>query len=104
VAGRYLVGRGLDVALERQGRQDQRASHLKDAGEKVKDAFRPRDSRAPTPAIGSCPFKTVPLCCMTGRRCTQHRSKIRAGPHLCDFVTFAVARTQADLAGACCAA
>jgi uncharacterized protein YjbJ (UPF0337 family) len=34
-----------DLPLERQGRQDQRASHLKDAGEKVKDAFRPRGRR-----------------------------------------------------------
>ena len=41
-----VVGRATgDVALERQGRQDQRASHLKDAGEKVKDAFRPRRTR-----------------------------------------------------------
>jgi uncharacterized protein YjbJ (UPF0337 family) len=31
-----------DPGLEAQGRADQRASHLKDAGEKVKDAFRPR--------------------------------------------------------------
>jgi uncharacterized protein YjbJ (UPF0337 family) len=31
--------------LEAQGRTDQRASHLKDAGEKVKDAFRPRRRR-----------------------------------------------------------
>ncbi|HTH91489.1 CsbD family protein [Mycobacterium sp.] len=30
-----------DPALEAQGRADQRTSHLKDAGEKVKDAFRP---------------------------------------------------------------
>ena len=28
--------------LKAQGRADQRVSHLKDAGEKVKDAFRPR--------------------------------------------------------------
>jgi len=34
-----------DPALEAQGRADQRASHLKDAGEKVKDAFRPRRRR-----------------------------------------------------------
>ena len=31
-----------DPSLEAQGRADQRTSHLKDAGEKVKDAFRPR--------------------------------------------------------------
>ena len=30
-----------DPALEAHGRADQRTSHLKDAGEKVKDAFRP---------------------------------------------------------------
>ena len=41
-----VVGRATgDVPLERQGRQDQRESHLKDAGEKVKDAFRPRRTR-----------------------------------------------------------
>ena len=46
-AVKEVVGRATgDVALERQGRQDQRVSHLKDAGEKVKDAFRPRGSRA----------------------------------------------------------
>jgi uncharacterized protein YjbJ (UPF0337 family) len=31
-----------DPKLEAQGRADERASHLKDASEKVKDAFRPR--------------------------------------------------------------
>jgi uncharacterized protein YjbJ (UPF0337 family) len=31
-----------DPELEAQGRADQRVSHLKDAGEKVKDAFRQR--------------------------------------------------------------
>jgi uncharacterized protein YjbJ (UPF0337 family) len=37
------VGRATnDPGLEAQGRADQRTSHLKDAGEKVKDAFRPR--------------------------------------------------------------
>ncbi len=37
------VGRAInDPELEAQGRADERASHLKDAGEKVKDAFRPR--------------------------------------------------------------
>jgi uncharacterized protein YjbJ (UPF0337 family) len=46
-AVKEVVGRATrDVPLERQGRQDQRASHLKDAGEKVKDAFRPRRPRA----------------------------------------------------------
>jgi uncharacterized protein YjbJ (UPF0337 family) len=34
-----------DPGLEAQGRADQRTSHLKDAGEKVKDAFRPRRRR-----------------------------------------------------------
>jgi uncharacterized protein YjbJ (UPF0337 family) len=34
-----------DPGLEAQGRDDQRTSHLKDAGEKVKDAFRPRRRR-----------------------------------------------------------
>jgi uncharacterized protein YjbJ (UPF0337 family) len=34
-----------DPALERQGRAEQRRSHLKDAAEKVKDAFRPRTGR-----------------------------------------------------------
>jgi uncharacterized protein YjbJ (UPF0337 family) len=34
-----------DPELEAQGRFDQRASHLKDAGEKVKDAFRPHRHR-----------------------------------------------------------
>jgi uncharacterized protein YjbJ (UPF0337 family) len=45
-AVKEVIGRATgDVALERQGRQDQRESHLKDAGEKVKDAFRPRGHR-----------------------------------------------------------
>ena len=45
-AVKEVVGRATgDVALERQGRQDQRESHLKDAGEKVKDAFRPTGPR-----------------------------------------------------------
>jgi len=34
-----------DPELEAQGRFDQRTSHLRDAGEKVKDAFRPRRHR-----------------------------------------------------------
>ena len=45
-AVKEVVGRATgDAALERQGRQDQRGSHLKDAGEKIKDAFRPRRPR-----------------------------------------------------------
>jgi uncharacterized protein YjbJ (UPF0337 family) len=36
-----------DPELEAQGKADQRRSHLKDAGEKVKDAFRPRRRRQP---------------------------------------------------------
>ena len=40
------VGRATnDPKLEAQGRADERVSHLKDAGEKVKDAFRPRHRR-----------------------------------------------------------
>ncbi|MCV7442608.1 CsbD family protein [Mycobacterium paraense] len=40
------VGRAMnDPALEAEGRADQRAAHLRDAGEKVKDAFRPRRRR-----------------------------------------------------------
>jgi uncharacterized protein YjbJ (UPF0337 family) len=31
-----------DPEMEAQGKVDERTSHLKDAGEKVKDAFRPR--------------------------------------------------------------
>jgi uncharacterized protein YjbJ (UPF0337 family) len=34
-----------DPVLEAEGRAHQRAAHLKDAGEKVKDAFRPRRRR-----------------------------------------------------------
>jgi uncharacterized protein YjbJ (UPF0337 family) len=51
-AVKEVVGRATgDVALERQGRQDRRGSHLKDAGEKIKDAFRPRRPRSrPTQA------------------------------------------------------
>jgi uncharacterized protein YjbJ (UPF0337 family) len=52
-AVKEVVGRAIgDVALERQGRQDQRESHLKDAGEKVKDAFRPRGPRRRQPKLG----------------------------------------------------
>jgi uncharacterized protein YjbJ (UPF0337 family) len=41
------IGRVInDPALEAEGRADQRAAHLRDAGEKVKDAFRPRRRRA----------------------------------------------------------
>ena len=36
-----------DPGLEGQGRADERAAHLKDAGEKLKDAFRPRHRRQP---------------------------------------------------------
>ncbi|OBJ12953.1 general stress protein CsbD [Mycobacterium colombiense] len=36
-----------DPRLEAEGRADQRAGHLRDAGEKVKDAFRPRRPRRP---------------------------------------------------------
>ncbi|WP_082945172.1 CsbD family protein [Mycobacterium sp. 852013-50091_SCH5140682] len=36
-----------DSEMEARGRADQRMSHLKDAGEKVKDAFRPRRRRQP---------------------------------------------------------
>ncbi|MCW2664209.1 MAG: CsbD family protein [Mycobacterium sp.] len=40
------IGRAInDPAREAQGRADQRAAHLRDAGEKVKDAFRPRRRR-----------------------------------------------------------
>jgi uncharacterized protein YjbJ (UPF0337 family) len=34
-----------DPEMEAQGRFDERASHLKGAGEKIKDAFRPRRRR-----------------------------------------------------------
>jgi uncharacterized protein YjbJ (UPF0337 family) len=41
-----VAGRATnDRALEAEGRADQRAAHLRDAGEKVKDAFRPRRRR-----------------------------------------------------------
>jgi uncharacterized protein YjbJ (UPF0337 family) len=40
------VGRAInDPGLEAEGRAGQRAAHLRDAGEKVKDAFRPRRRR-----------------------------------------------------------
>lgn len=39
-------GRAInDPALEAEGRADQRAAHLRDAGENVKDALRPRPRR-----------------------------------------------------------
>lgn len=45
-SAKEIVGRAIgDAGLERRGRQEQRGSHLKDAGEKVKDAFRPRGPR-----------------------------------------------------------
>lgn len=40
------TGRAInDPALEAEGRADQREAHLRDAGEKLKDAFRPRRRR-----------------------------------------------------------
>ncbi|HZA09828.1 CsbD family protein [Mycobacterium sp.] len=40
-----VAGRGTgDRALENQGKDDQRAADMKDAGEKVKDAVRPKGS------------------------------------------------------------
>ena len=48
IRGRVKAAMGRatnDPELEAQGRFDQRSSHLKDAGEKVKDAFRPRRHR-----------------------------------------------------------
>ena len=40
------IGRATgDRGREASGRDEQRVSHLKDAGEKVKDAFRPRRHR-----------------------------------------------------------
>ena len=46
------IGRAInDAALEAEGRADQRAAHLRDAGEKVKDAFRSRRRRQ-TPRRG----------------------------------------------------
>lgn len=40
------IGRAInDPALEAEGTDEQGAAHLKDAGEKVKDAFRPRRRR-----------------------------------------------------------
>ncbi|WP_082947645.1 CsbD family protein [Mycobacterium sp. E2479] len=48
VTGKIKVAFGRatnDPVLEAEGRADQRAAHLRDAGEKVKDAFRPRRPR-----------------------------------------------------------
>nr|WP_156745366.1 CsbD family protein [Mycobacterium sp. 1165178.9] len=48
VAGKLKAAFGRvinDPALEAEGRADQRGAHLRDAGEKVKDAFRPRQRR-----------------------------------------------------------
>jgi uncharacterized protein YjbJ (UPF0337 family) len=40
---RAAMGRATnDPELEAQGRIDERTSHLRDAGEKLKDAFRPK--------------------------------------------------------------
>jgi uncharacterized protein YjbJ (UPF0337 family) len=40
------TGRATDNPdMEARGKTNQRASHLKDAGEKLKDAFRPRRHR-----------------------------------------------------------
>ena len=45
-AAKEVVGRATgDFTLERRGRQEQRGSHLRDAGEKINDAFRPRRPR-----------------------------------------------------------
>jgi uncharacterized protein YjbJ (UPF0337 family) len=48
VAGKIkaATGRAInDPRLAAEGRSDERAAHLRDAGEKVKDAFRPRRRR-----------------------------------------------------------
>jgi uncharacterized protein YjbJ (UPF0337 family) len=43
---KVATGRAInDPALTAEGRADQRSAHLRDAGEKVKDAFRPRRRR-----------------------------------------------------------
>ena len=45
-AAKEAVGHVIgDRELEARGRADQRRSHLKDAGEKIKDAFRPSRRR-----------------------------------------------------------
>jgi uncharacterized protein YjbJ (UPF0337 family) len=44
------VGRATgNRRLEAEGRNDQRRADLKDAGEKIKDVFRPRGPRRRTP-------------------------------------------------------
>lgn len=51
VSGRAkeAVGRATgNRRLETEGRNDQRRADLKDAGEKIKDVFRPRGSRRRT--------------------------------------------------------
>jgi uncharacterized protein YjbJ (UPF0337 family) len=41
-----VIGRAInDPGLETQGREDQRTADLKDAGEKIKDALRPKGRR-----------------------------------------------------------
>jgi uncharacterized protein YjbJ (UPF0337 family) len=41
-----VIGRATnDPGLETQGKEDQRTADLKDAGEKVKDALRPKGRR-----------------------------------------------------------
>jgi uncharacterized protein YjbJ (UPF0337 family) len=48
VTGKFkaAIGRATnDPAMEAEGRADERTAHLRDAGEKVKDAFRPRRRR-----------------------------------------------------------
>ncbi|OBH63422.1 CsbD family protein [Mycobacterium sp. E2479] len=48
VGGKFkaAIGRAFnDPTLEGEGRADERTTHLRDAGEKVKDAFRPRRHR-----------------------------------------------------------
>ena len=41
-----VIGRAINNSrMEADGRADERAAHLRDAGEKVKDAFRPRGRR-----------------------------------------------------------
>jgi uncharacterized protein YjbJ (UPF0337 family) len=44
IQGKFKAASGRaanDPEMEARGRGDQRVSHLKDAGEKIKDAFRP---------------------------------------------------------------
>jgi uncharacterized protein YjbJ (UPF0337 family) len=45
---KQAVGRAIgDSALETQGKDEQRTADMKDAGEKVKDAVRPKGRRRP---------------------------------------------------------